>query len=321
MDPFANINPVLLSASILVLIVLLEKNVNWNDKSHPLTLFRYIAKALGEKAANSQGRSSGQQTVSGMMAFSVLILPVVIVIVTVKWFAEYTWFFDAFFLFVALSFSSVTRKIAQIAQFLQKDKRALARNILSTVVLRETENLSKVGIIKASMETQILRFHYQYISVIFWYLIAGGAGAIVYRCCFELSQAWNVKQHHFSVFGKPVAWLNFMLQWLPIRISTFLFAVSLGLSGSFSAIRNLRGNLSSHSLILATFAGALKCQLGGPAFYGSKKIRLPKCGTETLPGLEDARRLGVLMIQQQLLLTMLIFLGYCSAWFIHRSIG
>ena len=274
MDPIANLNPVLLSAAILVITVLLEKNVNWHDKSHPLTLFRLLAKALGDKTANGPSRSAGQQSVSGTMAFFVLMLPIVIIIVTIKWFAEYTWFFDAFFLFVALGFSSVSKKSQQIIQLLHKDKRALARNILSPMVLRETENLSKVGIIKASMETRILRFHYQYISVIFWFLIAGGAGAIIYRCCFELSQAWNVKQTQYSAFGKPVAWINFVLQWLPVRLSTFLFAVCLGLSGSFQAIRGLQGKVSGHSLILATYAGALKCQLGGPAFYGSKKDQI-----------------------------------------------
>lgn len=315
MDPLANVSPVLMSAAILFTVVLAELNIKWGDKSHPLTLFRLIARALGNKVAQ-QSRSSSQQRTAGLLSILVLMSPIAVISITLKWFAEYDWFFDAFFLFIALSFQTVNRKCHQINQLLKQDKRAFARNILSTLVLRETSNLSKTGIIKASMETRILRFHYQYLSVIFWYLIGGGVGALIYRCLYELSQEWNLKDTRFANFGKSSAWLMFVLQWLPVRISALFFISTLGLSGSLKAVKKLGGKFSSHSLILAVYAGALKCELGGPAFYGNKKVRLPKCGTDTLPGIEDARKLGILMIQHTILLTMLLSLGYTALYFL-----
>lgn len=318
MDIFAEVNPALLSAGILIIALLAEANIRWSDKSHPLTFLKLFARGLAKKAANPN-RSPGQQRIAGIMAICVLLTPLAILFFTVKWFAEYDWFFEAFFLFVALKFQSVNLKSRQIIQQLKADKRALARNTLSAMVLRETANLSSAGIIKASMETRILRFHYQYLSVIFWYLIGGGIAALLYRCLFEMTQEWNLKIKQFSLFGKPAAWLMFILQWIPVRLSTLFFTITLGLSGSWSAVKRLGGQVSSHSLILAVFAGALKCELGGPAFYGIKKIRLPKCGTDTLPGTEDARRLGIFMIQHGILLCMLVFLVYTSAWFIFNS--
>ena len=320
MDPLTQLHPVLLSAAILVLVILLELNINWNEKSHPLTLFRLIAKAMGDKTANNKGRSGLQQKTSGSIALFVLLMPIIILLATINLFAEYQWFFDGFFLLIALNHQYISRRSEQIIKVLKSEKRALARNILGSMVLRQTENLSKVGTVKASMETRILRFHYQYVCVIFWYLILGGAGALIYRCCYEMSQAWNLKQKHYQEFGKPVAWLTLMMQWVPIRISTLLFTLTLGLSGSIQAVKRLSGKVSNHSLILATFAGALKCELGGPAFYNDKKIRLPKCGTDTLPSAEDARRLGILIIQHQILLGMLTFLGYTSFYFLYQSV-
>lgn len=319
MDPMADINPVLLSAGILLVVVLAELNIKWSDKSHPLTLFRLIAKSLGNKVAQ-QNRSESQQRTAGVLSICVLMTPIAVLAITLKWFAEYDWFFDAFFLFIALSFQTVNRKCNQINQLLKQDKRAFARNILGTMVLRETSNLSKAGIIKASMETRILRFHYQYIAVIFWYLFTGGVGALIYRCLYELSQEWNLKQLKFAHFGKSAAWVMFLLQWLPVRLSTLFFTITLGLSGSTKAVKKLGGKFSSHSLILAVFAGALKCELGGPAFYGNKKIRLPKCGTDTLPGIEDARKLGILMIQHMILLAMLLGLSYTAMYFFLSSL-
>lgn len=319
MDPLAEINPVLLSAGILIVVILAELNLRWGDKSHPLTLFRLIARALGEKVTKQQ-RTESQHRTSGVLAIFVLMTPIVVLAITLKWFAEYDWFFDAFFLFIALNFQTVNKKANQINQLLKQDKRAFARNIVGGMVLRETSNLSKVGIIKTTMETRILRFHYQYLSVIFWYLFTGGVGALIYRCLYELTQEWNIKQQTYKAFGKPAAWLMFICQWVPVRFSTFFFTVTLGLSGSIQAVKKLGGKFSSHSLILAVFAGALKCELGGPAFYDNKKNRLPKCGTDTLPGVEDARKLGVLMTQHMILLTMLIGLGYTSVYFLLQGL-
>lgn len=319
MDPLADINPVLLSAGILITVAIAELNLRWSDKSHPLTLFRLIARALGKKVTK-QSRTDKQLRTSGVFAIFVLMTPIVILAISMKWFAEYDWFFDAFFLFIALNFQSVNKKATQVNHLLKQEKRAFARNIVSSMVLRETSSLSKVGIIKASMEARILRFHYQYLSVIFWYLFTGGVGALIYRCLYELSQEWNIKQQPFKAFGKPAAWLMLIGQWIPVRFSTFFFTVTLGLSGSRQAVKKLGNKFSSHSLILAVFAGALKCELGGPAFYGHKKVRLPKCGTETAPGVEDARKLGILMTQHLILLAMLIGLGFTSMFFMIQNI-
>ena len=42
MDPLAEIDPVLLSAGILIVVVLAEHHLRWTEKSHPLTLFRHL---------------------------------------------------------------------------------------------------------------------------------------------------------------------------------------------------------------------------------------------------------------------------------------
>jgi len=313
MDPLAELNPVLLSAGILVVVLLLEHNLKWSDKTHPLTLFRILARALGDKAIKPE-RSATQQKIAGFFAVIVLILPMLILAVTLIMFAEFDWFFDGFFLLIALSYSGVARKYRQINQLLKQDKRALARNQLDTLVLRQTENLSKVGIIKANMETRLLRFHYQYFSVIFWYLFTGGIGALIYRCLFEMAQAWNLKQRKYREFGRSAAWCMLILQWFPVRISSLFFTLSLGLSGSIAAFKKLGGKFSNHSLILAVFGGSLKCELGGPAFYGATKVRLPKVGGETLPGTEDARKLDILLAQHFVILCCAVFLCYLSLY-------
>ncbi|MBE1301967.1 MAG: hypothetical protein GJ680_18930 [Alteromonadaceae bacterium] len=313
MDPFVDINPVVLSGAVLFIAVLLEKSVKWPDKSHPLTLIRLFAKSMADKAVKDQ-RSEQQQKVAGIMAVLVLLLPIMIVTTTFLWFAEYTWFFNGFFLFIALMFEPVTAQVKKVESLLKNNKKALARNQLQRLVLRQVDNLSSMGIAKTAMETLILRFHYQYLCTLFWYLIFGGAGALLYRCCCELSQQWNIKQSRYRHFGRSVSWICLTLQWLPLRMGSMLFAITLGLGGSFSALKKLSGKVSAHTLVLSIFGGALHTELGGPAFYENRKIRLPKCGGNNPPEPNDIKRLLTLMLQYQIILFATILVCYFGAY-------
>lgn len=319
MDPFANINPVILSGTVLFLAILLEKTIKWPQKSHPLTLIRLFAQSMADKAVKEQ-RSEHQQKVAGIMAVLVLLLPIAIVMATFLWFAEYTWFFNGFFLFIALLFEPVNTQVKKVESLLKNNKKALARNQLQRLVLRQVDNLSSMGIAKTAMETLVLRFHYQYLCTIFWYLILGGAGALLYRCCYELSQQWNIKQSPYRHFGRSVSWVCVGLQWIPLRLGAMLFAITLGLGGSFSALKRLAGKVSAHTLVLSIFGGALHTELGGPAFYENRKIRLPKCGGTNPPEPNDIKRLSTLVIQYQIILFATILVCYFGAYSISVSI-
>ncbi len=314
MDPFANANPVLTSAIVLLVCVVLEKVLPWRDSSHPLVLMRLFARNLAKKTVK-KNRSVGQQKLAGVLAIAVLVLPLCIFMFTFLWFAEYSWFFSGMFLLVALRFNPTAKQTQKIEHLLKSNKKALARNQLQRIVLRQTDNLSSMGIVKATMETFILRFHYQYICTLFWYLILGGAGALVYRCCYEMSQEWNIKSEQFKHYGRPVSWLCLLLQWIPVRLSGLLFTATLGLMAAYRSLKALTGNVSTHTLLLAIFAGALGCRLGGPAYYQNKKMRLPKCGNDRDPDIADVSRLRTLIIQYQIILfaTMaVLFLGAYS---------
>ncbi|XOV80806.1 MAG: cobalamin biosynthesis protein [Aestuariibacter sp.] len=301
---------ILLSGIILLLVVLLEKLLVWPDKSHPLTMMRLLGQSLANRVLKKPQRSDYQQKVSGALSVFVILFPVLLTALTFLWFAEYQWFFDALFLFIALQFVPVIQKTKQIDTLLHAQKKALARNHLSRIVLRQVDNLSLMGITKANMETLVLRFHYQYLTTLFWFLILGGIGALFYRMCYELSQQWNIKQEKFKHFGRPVSILCYYMQWIPVRLSLILFTGTLGLTGSWQAIKNQQGGVSAHTLILATFAGAVGKQLGGPAFYNNRKFRLAKVGPENDPELADFGRLRTLLIQYQIVLLAFVALCY-----------
>lgn len=292
-------NSTLQPVLILLFVMLLEKVITWPDQAHPLTLLRSMAETMGKKVHTSKSNSPTQQRVSGALAIVVLSLPVAFIVTVVLFFAEYAFFFDGVLLMIALRFQPVMSGSKKIQQALEARKKALARNILSRWTLRETEALSELGICKATVETLLLRFSYQYMSVIFWYLIGGGIAAIIYRFIYEMSHTWNIKLWHYQHFGRPVSWLSFILQWVPVRLNALLFVIAVNVSKAFAAMNKQRGSVSSHTLLLTLFGGALDLQLGGPAYYGKQKIRLPKCGGINAPQVKDIARARLGIYQTQ----------------------
>lgn len=244
----------LLPLAILVVVMMLEKFVSWPDKVHPLTLLNSMAKTMGEKVHRDPNRTASQQRFSGVLAIIVLCLPVMFIIAVILFFAEFAFFFDGLLLFIALRFQPVLEGSKKIQKALSNRKKALARYQLSLWTLRESESLSELGICKASIETMLLRFSYQYMSVIFWYLIGGGIAALLYRFVYEMSHTWNIKNPHFTHFGRPVSWLSLILQWIPVRLTGLLFILAVNVSKATKAIKRQQGGVSSHTLLLTFLA-------------------------------------------------------------------
>lgn len=271
--------PLVQTLIILVVAILIERVLPWPDKYHPLSLFRLLAIKMSDKVNPDQSRSAYQRKISGSLAAIALLTPILSLTIFFVYLADFRQFFDLFLLLVALQFSSVITRFHKITRYIKANKKALARDTLSSLVLRETSTLSPMGIAKAAIEALLLRFHYQYCAVIFWYLIAGSTAALTYRLIFELSQIWNIKLAKFVHFGRPVATIQRLIVYVPLGITVIAFALAERFLSGVSASRQLPKGSSSHAKVLARMGGALQIQLGGPVFYEGKKQRLPKVGS------------------------------------------
>jgi len=289
----------LLPIGMLVSVMLLEKLLNWPAQAHPLTLLNSMAITMAAKVHSDPKSAVSQQRISGILAIVVLSLPIAFIVGAVLTFAEFGFFFDGLLLLIALHFQPVLDGSKKIEGALKNHKKALARYQLSRFTLRESESLSELGICKAAIETLLLRFCYQYMSVIFWFFIGGGIAALLYRFVYEMSHTWNIKLDKYQHFGRPVSWLSLLLQWIPVRLTAILFIVAVNISNAFKAIKKQKGNASTHTFLLTFMGGALNVELGGPAYYNRRKIRLPKCGGTRTVELSDIAKARLAIYQTQ----------------------
>lgn len=282
--------PLLQPLWVVLLAVLIERLWLWPVAYHPLSFFRLLASRMADKVNRRGTDSVYQQRLSGTLAPLVLLAPILICIGLFINLAEYPVFFDAVLLLMAIYFKPVLQNLQRAEHAIKNNKKALARDLGATLLLRQTERLSPMGLSKALTETTLLRFFYQFCTPLFWYFISGGLAALSYRILYEFSQIWNTRQPRFRYFGQPVGITVMTLQVVPVYLALLALMLAENISAALAAGKALNKASCFHSRILALAGGALKLQLGGPAYYGGQKRRTAKCGGSRLPQIGDIRR-------------------------------
>lgn len=263
---------------VLLLVVFIERYLPWPDKYHPISFVKVLAMGMQAKVLSPTKNSIGQQKISGTLACIILLLPFCTVLAVFKYLSEYPVFFEALMLLIALRFQDIPKQTRRVSAALSKQQKMLARHALSQIVLRETEKMTPLGMVKANIESLLLRYSYQYCSVIFWYLLTGGVGALLYRLLYELSLCWNNKLSRFKYFGLPIRNVVNMLQWLPSKLASVSVVLAVNINQGSKALIQRISYQCNHVFVLNLCGASLGIELGGPAYYEQHKVRTRKCG-------------------------------------------
>jgi len=259
---------------ILLCVVLLKVVLSIFFIKEPTHFFRVFFELLANKV-NKQSNSVSQQKIAGVIGVITTLLPIVIILWIFEDFIEVTWLWHGFLLYLALGSFGLTRSSMKIAKALRTNKTVEAKNRLSPLVLRNTDQLSTLGLCKSTIEMQLIQTLQQCFTVAFYFIIAGPLIALIFRLLIEIHYSWNIKVERFEYFGKYVNTFIQILQWLPTRLFVFIFM--LGTIGQNFMLfwkkinqhfLKLNNNIALHGLALA-----LNTKLGGVAMYHNKKLR------------------------------------------------
>lgn len=289
--------PVLTSSLLLSIVIVtgvmcLESLWHWPAKFHPLTFFRFIAIRM-EKRVNRAEKSSPQQNrIAGSLGLLILILPFAICIQLFLSLVHFRWFFDALVLLLAISFHQDFRQYKRVRRTVEVEQKHLAKGGLNALVLRSTDTLSPLGCAKAAMESIVLRFYYQVVSTLFWFLIAGPVAALCVRLIYECRQMWNPKLQRTRFFGAPANALFTLLSALPIYIASLIIGLFYRPLSTLPVWFN-QLTQSGRQRILSLSAKAIEAELGGPVIYENQKHRLTRFNRS------HPTRVGHLNVMQQ----------------------
>ncbi len=239
----------------------------------------YLLGVFATKVAKND-RPAAQQRVAGGLAILVILFPTLAVTWSLKEIALFPQFFDFLLLFLLLSWKSELLQFKGIYQAQLLTEKAVARQQLANLTLRETHSLSALGINKACIEAITLRLAGSWFGVFFWFVLGGIYAALVFRLLQLMNLSWNRKLKAYRHFGS-IAYRSYnLLCLLPYGFLAFTLALYGNTGAALRAIfrQSSVWPRSSSGAILASLAASINIQLGGPRLYQGQKVDYPRLG-------------------------------------------
>ncbi|MEW6413812.1 MAG: adenosylcobinamide-phosphate synthase CbiB [Pseudomonadota bacterium] len=291
----------LLVAAALVLDTLLGEP----RRFHPLTGFGRLATWL-EARLNAAGRGQRRH---GVAALALLVLPGVALAGWLQQQAAVGAAFSVVVLYAAIGLKSLHRHAEPVAAALARNDLDAARAGVSMMVSRDTTALDTEGVARATVESVLENGNDAVFGALFWFVVAGAAGALGYRLVNTLDAMWGYKTPRYLQFGWAAARLDDVLNFIPARLTALSYAL---LGRTRSALACWRAQAAAWDSpnagpVMAAGAGALEVRLGGAAVYHGRTEVRPPLGQGAAPqGSDIARALGLVRRGAGLWLALLV---------------
>ena len=191
----------------------------------------------------------------------------------------------SFFCYQMLATKSLKDESMRVYEKLEHGTIEEARVAVSMIVGRDTQNLNKEGVTKATVETVAENTSDGIIAPIFYMAVGGPVLMYLYKGINTMDSMVAYKNDKYLYFGRCSAKLDDVANFFPARISGWLMVAAAfvcGMDGKNAAKiyrRDRRNHASPNSAQTeAAMAGALDVQLAGNACYFGKLYEKPTIG-------------------------------------------
>ena len=307
--------PISLWTPLAVLAALgLDRLFGELTRFHPLVGFGAIADAL-EGALRRAGGAGGQRA-RGVLAWSLAVLPWVALAACVPRGTGLAWGLDVGLLYLALGGRSLGEHAGRVADDLAAGDLRAAREHVGWIVSRDTSRLDESGVAKACVESALENGNDAVFGALFWFVVLGGPGAVLFRLANTLDAMWGYKNERFLHFGWAAARLDDVLNYLPARLTALSYALSGKTRSALACWRQQASSWESPNAgpVMSAGAASLGLSLGGAAIYhGQREVR-PQLGAGRPARGEDIRRVLTLLRRSTAIWLLVLFcLGYLNA--------
>jgi len=301
-------------------------NALWRIMGHPVSWMGH-GLSLGERWLNSCGRSTMRDFFSGAAWLALLVS----LVGGAAWFLSgflkefsYGWVAELLLMTTLIAGRSLYDHVAAVKNTLHVPDIEKAREKVALIVGRNPDNLDEPAIARAAVESLAENASDGVIAPLFWGLVAGLPGIVIYKLVNTADSMWGHRNERFEWFGKSAARLDDLLNLVPARITGLLFCLgALGWARGGAAVRTMARDAPHHlspnaGWPEAAMAGALDRRLGGPRDYAGKQTDGAWLGdgSANLNADDLARALDIysvgLLIAAALLFVIGLSLGYAS---------
>lgn len=271
--------------SLIAVVLALSLDAWWGEFSryHPLVIFGRWVTRVEQRCwlSESNSRYVRWRGISALLiVMSVVVIPALLI---------HLWLLQSLFIYLCLSvliiyFCIGRRSLREHAEAVELPLRSgdlvIAREAVARIVSRDTAQLSEPEVASAVCESVLENGSDALFAALFWFLVAGIPGVVIYRAVNTLDAMWGYKNTRYQYFGWAAARLDDVLNWLPAR----LVAVSYALMGHFSKAmqcwlqQGVNWKSPNAGPVMAAGAGSLNIELGGNACYHGRMESRPTLG-------------------------------------------
>lgn len=285
---------------IVFFALLLDTCLGEPRRYHPLVGFGNIAQAVEQWLY-------ADSVIRGLSAVLLLLLPAILFITLIINFLPWLPVFEALLLYLAVGWNSLIAHARMVHNGLVADNLLEARQHVSFLVSRDTMTLDHSGVAKATVESVLENGNDAIFAAIFWFIVAGAPGAVIYRLVNTLDAMWGYHTDRYRHFGWAAARLDDVMNFIPARLTALSYAITGRMARALFCWRTQGAVWKSPNAgpVMAAGAGSLGVALGGPAWYHGRLEQRPILGEGHIPNANDIERaLG--LIQRALLLWLVV---------------
>lgn len=230
-----------------------------------------------------------RQRLVGLLAWLVAVVPWLLILLVLLWWLP-NWLetvVSVIVLYFSIGWQSLREHALAIYTPLSEtpltpEKLDEARLAVSYIVSRDTQNLDESAVAKAGIESVLENGSDAIFAPIFWFLIFGAPGALLYRLANTLDAMWGYKTESLLHFGWFAARFDDVLNYLPARLVVYTYAICGRWHAAIRSARHPSARWKSPNAgpVMAAGAGALGVKLGGEAPYFGKIETRPILGEE-----------------------------------------
>ncbi len=272
------------TALVVLAALLLDHRLGEPRRFHPLVGFGRLAQAVE--------RSIHRDAISrGVVAVVVLLAPFTLIAWLTRW-LPLAVVLDVLLLYLALGWRSLGDHARGVRDALASDELSSARPRVGLLVSRDTNALDHRGVANATVESVLENGNDAIFAAIFWYLVAGAPGVVLYRLANTLDAMWGYRHHRYRRFGWAAARLDDVLNLVPSRLTALTYAMSGRFSRALMCWR-LQGTAwksPNAGPVMAAGAGSIGVLIGGPAVYRGVTQMRPTLGEGAHADTDDIDR-------------------------------
>lgn len=273
-------------SALLAAGVLLDCLLGEARRWHPLVGFGNLAGAI-ERRLN-QG---GLRYLRGALAWTLAVLPLT---AAAAWTGAWAGLAaHAAMLYLALGLRSLRDHNLPIAQALRAGNLVQARSLTARIVSRDTASAGPEDLAKASAESLLENGNDAVFGTLFWFAVAGGPGAVLFRLANTLDAMWGYRSERFQRFGCVAARIDDALNFIPARLTALSYVLLADdRARAWRCWRSQSPAWPSPNAgpVMASGAGALGLALGGAAVYDGVTEQRPPLGHGHPAGAADIER-------------------------------